>query len=84
MRNRTLFLTSRQLAKRWNINAATLRQWRWFKKGPQFQKVEGNIRYKLEVIERFENELIRAHTTEDQKTPTESISELVSEENKTE
>lgn len=79
MRNRTVFLTSRQLAKRWNINTATLRQWRWFKKGPQFQKMEGSIRYKLDVIESFENELIRAHTTEDGKVSTENISQLVSE-----
>lgn len=82
MRRRAIFLTSNQLARRWNINSSTVRQWRWFKKGPQFQKIEGSILYRLEVIERFENELIRAHTTADGKMPTESIAQLIAEENK--
>lgn len=77
MRNRNPFITAGQLARRWKINIATLRQWRWFNKGPQFQKVEGQILYKIDVIERFENELLRAHTTDDGQSK--SIPELLSE-----
>lgn len=73
------FFTSTQLARRWNMNSATLRQWKWFNKGPQFQKIGGRILYKRELIEDFENNLIRAHTTEDGNCPVESISQLLSE-----
>lgn len=80
MRNRDPFFTARQLARRWKINTATLRQWRWFNKGPQSQKVGGRTLYKLEAIERFENALLRAHTTDYGENPPKSIPELISEE----
>lgn len=64
MRNRNSFLTARQLARRWKMRIATLRQWRWFNKGPKFQKLGGRALYKLEEVERFENELVRNHTTD--------------------
>lgn len=80
MRNRDPFLTARQLARRWKINTATLRQWRWFNKGPQFRKIGGRTLYRIEVIERFENELLRAHTTDKGQEDLKSIPELISEE----
>lgn len=80
MRNRDPFLTACQLARRWKINTATLRQWRWFNKGPQFQKVGGRTLYKLEAIERFENALLQAHTTNTGQHSTKSIPELISDE----
>ena len=73
------FLTSRQLAKRWHMSAATLRQWKWFNKGPQPQKMGGRILYMREVIEEFEDALIRAHTETGERSA--SIPELVAEEN---
>lgn len=76
-------MTTRQLARRWSMNPATIRQWRWFNKGPQFQKIGGRILYKLEVIENFEDALIRAHTTADGKLPEEPISQLIAEESHT-
>ena len=57
------FLSSRQLAKRWRIPLATLRQWRWFKKGPHFHKVAGQILYYVKDIEAFEEKALRYHTT---------------------
>ena len=80
---RNPFFTSAELARRWNMNPATLRQWKWFNKGPQFQKIGGRILYKREIIDDFENNLIRAHTTEDGKVPVESISQLLSEDSPT-
>ena len=78
MRKQNPFLTVGQLAKRWKMTTPTLRQWRWFNKGPQFQKIGGRALYKLEEIERFENELIRAHTTVDRKPSLGDIEQLVS------
>ena len=80
MRNRDPFFTARQLARRWQINIATLRQWRWFNKGPESQKVGGRTLYKLAAIERFENQLMRAHTTDNGENSIKSIPELISDE----
>lgn len=80
MRNRDPFFTARQLARRWKINTATLRQWRWFNKGPQSQKIGGRTLYKIETIERFENALLRAHTTDCGEHSPKSIPELISDE----
>jgi hypothetical protein len=78
MRKQNPFLTVGQLAKRWKMTTPTLRQWRWFNKGPQFQKIGGRALYKLEEIERFENELIRAHTADGGQNPLENIEQLIS------
>lgn len=59
------YLTPKQLSKRWQIPIATLRQWRWLKKGPPCQKIEGQNRYRLEAIEAFEERNLRQHTTMD-------------------
>ena len=57
------YLSSKQLAKRWQIPLATLRQWRWFNKGPHFHKVEGQVLYYVKDIEAFEEQALRHHTT---------------------
>lgn len=57
------FLSARELARRWQIPIATLRQWRWLKKGPPYQKIEGQNLYYLEDIEVFEEKNLRQHTT---------------------
>lgn len=79
MRKQNPFLTVGQLAKRWKMTAPTLRQWRWFDKGPHFHKIGGRALYKLDEIERFENELIRAHTTAENKPSLEDIEQLMSQ-----
>ena len=78
MRNYDPFITAAQLARRWKINTATLRQWRWFNKGPESEKIGGRTLYKLEAIERFENALLRAHTTDQGQNSLKSIPELIS------
>lgn len=58
-----LYLTPRLLAKRWNLTTATLRQWRWFRKGPQHLKIGGRILYRIVDIEKFEENILQYHTT---------------------
>jgi hypothetical protein len=56
------FIKTRQLAKRWGIDAGTLRQWRWYGKGPYFIKIGSSVVYSLEDIQRFEALQRRQHT----------------------
>lgn len=50
-----IFLTTEELAKRWGLTPATLRNWRTQKKGPAFVKLGGtSVRYALEVVEEWE------------------------------
>ena len=57
------FLTTNQLAKRWNMAPVTLRLWRWSGKGPDYHKLGGRIRYYMESIIEFEKEQLRQHTS---------------------
>jgi hypothetical protein len=50
------FLTEKELAARWNLLPKTLRQWRWHKKGPRYTKIGGNISYKTQNIEKYEED----------------------------
>ena len=54
MENTVLFLTQKDLAKRWNISHQTLERWRWWGKGPQYFKFGNKVRYKLPDIEAYE------------------------------
>jgi hypothetical protein len=56
-----------ELAARWNISHRTLERWRWTGEGPQFIKIGGRVVYRLEDIEAFEANQLRASTAE---TPT--------------
>lgn len=46
-------LTDRELAAMLAVKPATLRVWRWRKKGPPWVKVERSVRYRLEDVERW-------------------------------
>ena len=49
------FFTTEELAKRWGLTPATLRNWRTQKKGPAFVKLGGtSVRYAAEVVEGWE------------------------------
>ena len=49
------FLTTEELAARWGVTPATLRNWRTKKKGPAFVKLGGKlVRYTLEAVEAWE------------------------------
>ena len=57
-------LAQNDLAERWNISARTLERWRWIGDGPHFVKLGGRVRYRLEDIEAYEAQQIRASTAE--------------------
>jgi len=57
-------LTPEDLAARWNVTPATLSQWRWNGRGPRFFKMNKGVRYRLQDVERFEEQNIRQNTSE--------------------
>ncbi len=48
------YLTTDELALKWNLSASTLSNWRWEGKGPTFVKVGKSVRYKKHTIEEYE------------------------------
>ncbi len=64
------FLTTRELAKRWNLGIETIKKWRGSGKGPLYHKLGGGIRYNLEDIEEFEKVKLRSHTSMPEPPPT--------------
>lgn len=58
------FLSTSALANRWDIKAATLKQWRWNGRGPTYLKLGRRVMYRLQDVEQFEQEHLRAHTSE--------------------
>ena len=60
----TKHLNQIDLAARWNISHRTLERWRWTGEGPRFVKLGGRVVYRLEDVEDYEREQIRAITTD--------------------
>lgn len=60
----TTYLTPGALASRWYIKTATLQNWRWSGKGPQFVKIGGRVLYRLVDVEHFENNQLRRNTAQ--------------------
>jgi predicted site-specific integrase-resolvase len=58
----TKHLNQIDLAARWNISHRTLERWRWTGEGPRFVKLGGRVVYRLEDVEEYEREQIRAST----------------------
>lgn len=58
----TKHLNQIDLAARWNISHRTLERWRWTGEGPRFVKLGGRVVYRLEEVEEYEREQIRAST----------------------
>lgn len=50
-----VYLSERQLARRWQTSTRTLQRWRASGKGPPFLQLGGAIRYRLADIEAFES-----------------------------
>jgi predicted site-specific integrase-resolvase len=46
-------LTEAQISEMFGISQATLRTWRWQKKGPRYYKAGRNIRYKIEDVDAY-------------------------------
>jgi predicted site-specific integrase-resolvase len=47
-------LNTRDLANRWRVSDATLRNWRWAGRGPCWMKLEGRAIYRLADVESYE------------------------------
>jgi predicted site-specific integrase-resolvase len=58
-----------ELAARWNISHRTLECWRWTGEGPRFVKLGGRVVYRLEDVEEYEREQIRASTADHPSKP---------------
>lgn len=50
------YLNQKELAERWGISPRTLERWRWQGTGPDFVRIGGQCRYRLDEIETFEAE----------------------------
>ena len=48
------------LSRRWSLSPRTLERWRWLREGPEYLKIGGRVRYRLEDIEAYEAEQRRA------------------------
>lgn len=48
-------MTTKELAKKWNVSAGTLANWRSQKRGPKFLKLGRKVVYKTEAIKKFES-----------------------------
>ena len=59
----TRHLSQKELAERWGLSPRTLERWRWIGKGVPYLKLGGRVVYRLEDVERFEAEHLRAHTS---------------------
>jgi len=57
-----LRLNQKQLANRWSVSEATLERWRSVGIGPVFLKLLGQVRYRLEDIEAFEESCLAIST----------------------
>lgn len=58
-------MTQTELAKRWQISEATLERWRTESGGPVFLKLGNQVRYRVQDVEAFEAEVLRASTKSD-------------------
>ena len=65
----TKHLNQIDLAARWNISHRTLERWRWTGEGPRFVKLGGRVVYRLEDVEGYEREQIRASTADSPAKP---------------
>ena len=60
-----------ELAQRWQISEATLERWRSQRKGPQFLRLGGQIRYRLADVESYELE--KMEVVSDSQQPPEGL-----------
>jgi len=58
-RTRIRHLNQIELSDRWGISHRTLERWRWLGEAPAYLKIGGRVVYRLEDIERYEEEQLR-------------------------
>lgn len=49
-----------QLSRRWHLSPRTLERWRWMRHGPRYLRIGGRVLYRLEDVEAYEAERVRA------------------------
>ena len=52
-----------ELSRRWSLSPRTLERWRWLGEGPAYLKIGGRVVYRLEDVEAYEAENLRASTS---------------------
>lgn len=57
-------ISQEELAKRWQVSTSTIARWRTEGMGPVYLKLRGQVRYRLEDIQIYETECLRASTSE--------------------
>jgi len=57
-------ISQNELAQRWQISEATLERWRSQRKGPQFLRLGGQVRYRLVDVESYERERLEVFGTD--------------------
>ncbi len=57
-------ISQEELAKRWQVSTSTIARWRTEGMGPVYLKLRGQVRYRLEDIQIYEAECLRASTSE--------------------
>lgn len=65
---REIRLNQTELAAQWKINPRTLERWRWVGQGPQYLKIGGRVIYRMEDVEAYEREMLRAAAEEDNRS----------------
>ena len=63
------FLSTKHVARRWNLSHRTLERWRCIGTGPQFLKLGGRVVYRSEDVEAFEAGHLRRPATAAQVPP---------------
>ena len=65
---REIRLNQTELAARWKIRPRTLERWRWVGGGPQYLKIGGRVIYRMEDVEAYEREMLRAAGVENNRS----------------
>ncbi len=58
-----VIFSSRDLAARWAVSEKTLERWRMLRTGPEYIKLGGLVRYRLEDISQYETRFMRRRTS---------------------
>ena len=58
-----IHLHQAELARRWKLSPRTLERWRWLGRGPRHIKLGARVLYRLEDVEQFEADGVRASTS---------------------
>ncbi len=53
------FIDQKNLSHRWGLSERTLERWRFERRGPRYLKLVGKVIYRVEDIERYEEQNLR-------------------------